>query len=504
MNTTDRKKLLVDKSTLTRTIITTDGEHDDMNSFRHLLLYNNELDIAGLIYSSSCHHWSGDEEGHMMKEVIDSYKGEPGYPGVEDTGLLKQFRYEEVGWMEDIIFNDYAKVYPNLIKHDPNYPTPGDLWSLTAVGNIEFESDYRFDTEGSDMIKEALLDNDERYLYIQLWGGANTTARALLSIEEEYREKKEWNEIYQKVSKKAVIVAIGAQDNAYQDYISENWPEIRYYDLGNIFGVYTAFGKLRVSEKYKYLYEGKWWRENIKFDHGPILSKYGLIGDGQYYEGEGDNPNWQPGMAKSPDRFKYFNFFDGFKRYDWTSEGDSPAFLFLLNVGLRGLEKPGLGSWGGRLKADDDNPSYYSAEADYNPDMGKEDQYYSLSRWLEHIQFDFAARADWCVSDYEDANHQPVVSVDRSDITAGAGERVTINGSAYDPDGDDLKYKWYQYKEAGSYNGKVKLNNSIDISVDFIVPEDAVKGDNISIIFEVSDSGSPQLTRYKQIIIRIN
>jgi len=40
-----------------RTIITTDGEIDDMDSFIRFLLYSNEVDIDGLIYSSSMWHW---------------------------------------------------------------------------------------------------------------------------------------------------------------------------------------------------------------------------------------------------------------------------------------------------------------------------------------------------------------------------------------------------------------------------------------------------------------
>ena len=42
------------------------------------------------------------------------------------------------------------------------------------------------DTPGSDLIKELLLDHDRRPLYLQAWGGTNTIARALKSIEDQY------------------------------------------------------------------------------------------------------------------------------------------------------------------------------------------------------------------------------------------------------------------------------------------------------------------------------
>ncbi|PRY16384.1 uncharacterized protein DUF1593 [Pontibacter ummariensis] len=46
-----------------RTIITTDGEVDDVDSFIRLLLYSNEFDIVGLVYSSSQWHYAGDGKG---------------------------------------------------------------------------------------------------------------------------------------------------------------------------------------------------------------------------------------------------------------------------------------------------------------------------------------------------------------------------------------------------------------------------------------------------------
>ena len=63
------------------------------------------------------------------------------------------------------------------------------------IGNIQFEGDYREPTEGSDYIVEILLDDDMRDLYLQAWGGTNTIARALLSIEETYKDTDQWEEI---------------------------------------------------------------------------------------------------------------------------------------------------------------------------------------------------------------------------------------------------------------------------------------------------------------------
>ena len=47
-------------------------------------------------------------------------------------------------------------------------------------------------TEGSRFLEELILDDDPRTLDIQTWGGTNTTARALKSIQERYEGTAEW------------------------------------------------------------------------------------------------------------------------------------------------------------------------------------------------------------------------------------------------------------------------------------------------------------------------
>ena len=43
-----------------RTVITTDGEVDDRDSVIRALLYANEMDIAGIVLTSSMYHYAGD------------------------------------------------------------------------------------------------------------------------------------------------------------------------------------------------------------------------------------------------------------------------------------------------------------------------------------------------------------------------------------------------------------------------------------------------------------
>ena len=128
-----------------------------------------------------------------------------------------------------------------------------------------------------------------------------------------------------------------------------------------------------------------------------------------------------------------------------------------------------------------------------------------ISRWLEHVQNDFAARADWCVKDFAAANHPPVVRLQDTPLTIVAAplEEVTLNAAATtDPDGDRLRFRWWHYHEAGTYAGQ-RLADLDSPIVKRTIPADARAGQTIHMICEVTDDGSPPLTRYQRVVIQI-
>lgn len=132
---------------------------------------------------------------------------------------------------------------------------------------------------------------------------------------------------------------------------------------------------------------------------------------------------------------------------------------------------------------------------------------YSLQRWLKAYQNDWAARADWCVASYEDANHQPVVWTTTEDAAVVAGQSIELNGFATDPDGDELTYNWYLYKDAAVYSGESLAYADVPshgvASTTFTVPADAAAGDYFNLVLEVTDNGAPSLTRYAQVIVTV-
>src|SRR4026209_191002 len=85
-----------------RTVVTSDGEVDDFDSFVRLLLYANELNIVGLVYSSSQFHYAGDGKGTAFTSNRPWSK--------EEYGTRTTLRWLGTEWMQGFI-DKYARVY---------------------------------------------------------------------------------------------------------------------------------------------------------------------------------------------------------------------------------------------------------------------------------------------------------------------------------------------------------------------------------------------------------
>lgn len=490
------------KTSKARTVITTDGEVDDMNSVLRYLLYANEMDLEGIVITSSVYHYAGDEE-----------KG------------IEPFRWTGTDWLYNMI-DAYEEAYPNLIKHADGYPKPDYIRSVTKIGNISNVGEMEEVTEGSEFLKELFLDDNESDLYVQTWGGTNTTARALKSIQEEYENTPEWESIKKRVSDKLVLYIILDQDDSYSTYIAEQWPEIRIINDRSNFWHFAYAWKYHTDEVNSRL-QGAWNAENIKYGHGSLMELYALMGDGNIIEGE--LPEEQRGSEEYLQNNPMYN------RYDFISEGDSPSFFYLIDNGLRSMEDPSYGGWGGRFGAENEK-LYKNTVLDFNVYTKRYEAEYSLMRWFDDIQDDFAARADWLVaSKYKDANHNPTLVIKEGlDLTVKKGQKITLHAKGKDPDGDNITYKWWRYFEADSYEdskvpqeetkpqlaGSLQLGlhrelaegevtDSITLSgsntdtVTFTVPEDAKSGDTIHIIAEVQDDGVHGLKHYQRVILTV-
>ena len=472
-----------------RTIVTTDGEVDDQDSFIRMLLYANEFNLIGLVYSSSQWHYTGDGKGTKFTSEMPMTK--------KLYGERTELRWPGTDWMQEFI-DKYASVFENLNKNASGYPSPDYLKGLVKVGNIEFEGEMEKDTEGSDFIKKILLDETTEPVYIQIWGGTNTVARALKSIEDEYKNTGEWSSVNRKVSEKAILYAVLDQDATYKKYVAPSWPDIKvFYNADQFWNFAYPWPRVVPTQLQPYL-RGPWFKENIKFNHGPLLASYYLWGDGTSIKNDFDHTQGDTATLKK----------NNMTRYDFISEGDSPAFFHLIDVGLGNLADPSYGGWGGRMVQSKTNPSRWEDGdhvTDYNPYTKKDDKAYPQTRWIDVLQNDFAARADWCVLPYDKANHAPVVKLNHpASLKAKPSATVLLSASATDPDGNTVSYKWWQYFEVDTYPGKVNIDGSNKAKTSLIIPSDAKSGETIHMVVEVTDSGTPKLTRYQRVIITVN
>lgn len=483
----------VTKTQRPRCIITQDAEVDDMNSLIHVLLYSNEVDIQGIVQSSSKFHWKG-------------------VAGQKEEKYTKPYRWPGTEWMQKYL-NAYQKVYPNLKKHDKSYPAPAYLKSVTKVGNIGYKGEMDSATEGSELIKKTILDNDERTLYLLAWGGTNTISRALKDIEKEYKGTKQWDAIRKKIINKVVIPACGEQDETYSEYIAEEWPEIKFMSCSQM-SSYAYMWRTQPEDSSKKTLYADFMLKNLIRKHGALLDNYVTWGDGTYLDGEepGSQFGTNEDLLDSLDWWGGFNPVQKYQRYDFLSEGDSPTFFMLLDTGLRTLEDITNGGFSGRYaRADKKNSkgqkvNYWSPVTDtYVKEDGSTMKVESSWKYIDDIQNDFAARADWCiVNDYVKANHAPKVSVtEGTDIKASAGETLKLHAIATDPDDDYVTVSWSEYTDASTTETALTLKGAASDTISFKIPEDAKAGQKIHLIVQAQDDGEHALTHYQQVIITI-
>ena len=474
-----------------RTIITTDGEIDDVDSFIRMLLHANEFKLEGLVYSSSMWHYKGDGKGTKMVSEMEMTQKLYG----EKTDL----RWPGVQWMQGLV-DAYEQVYPKLSTHAEGFPKADYLRTLIKVGNIDFEGQMSYDTEGSNFIKAKLLDKTATPIYLQAWGGTNTIARALKSIEDQYKNTPQWAAIYKKVSKKAILFTILDQDATYRKYISVNWRDVKIYYNSKQFWCLAYLWKTAIPKELHRVFEGKFMGDSIINNHGPLTKMYYSYGDGQKQVGDDDHTHGDTSKMTTGQ-------WGSFSKYDFISEGDSPAYLHLVNVGLGNLENPNFGGWGGRLTQSKENPARWEdgdAASDFNPFSQKMDMAYAQARWVEALQHEFAAHADWCVKDYSAANHPPKIAViEGNQLTVKSGQKVTLNAKATDPDGNAVGLQFWQYQEAGTCKSQAEIKQITPSKAEITVPKEAQTGDTIHIIIEGKDNGTPALTRYQRVILRV-
>jgi len=491
-----------------RIVVTCDPELDDNNSLIRFLLYSSDLQVEGLIYASSGFHWKGDGKG--TKWFV---------PGREyarfgiDTCPCESWRWAKDERFIDNVVDAYAKVYPNLKVHNPNYPTPEELKTKIKYGNIEFDGDISKDSPGSDLIKSLMLDDKPGQLFITAWGGQSTIARALKSIQEQYEYTTEWGNVKKKISHKVVLLPSGDQDDTYAKYIKPNWPDIEYRQFSG--GPNYSYGaQLRAKSEDSIYLTSSWMKENVS-DRGPLGALYRVWGDGKQMV-KGDIMDYFGLTGYTDDQLRkmgYVVWMPVQAKGSWLGEGDDGTFMNMPGNGLRAYEDGSYGGWGGRQLSNKESENFSfqmsdtSQQAMVSALSSINSQNKSTNTYPDFFpaaQQDFAARLKWSVTPkYSDANHEPVVTIEGPlNVLVSPGETIRLNGNVSDSDKDKVSIKWWQF-QVGTYPNKVDISNPTSLQSKVTIAKDAVAGQTIHLILEATDNGSPALTTYQRVIITI-
>jgi cellulose-binding protein len=498
---------------LPRVVVTTDPELDDANSLIRYLLYSTDFRTEGLIYASSGFHWKGDGTGKKVSVPNREYSR---------WGLnlcpCASWRWAPDEHYIDIAVATYARVYPNLRVHDPNYPTPAALQAKIRWGNVEFDGDISKDTPGSDLIKALLMDDEPGPVYLLAWGGQSTIARALKSIELEYRGTPQWSTVYQKVSHKAILSPSGDQDDTYATYIHPNWPDIRTLGAG-IGGVALGYeAQASASAEDSLYYSADWTRANIS-SRGAFGALYRVWGDGKQMV-QGDSFDYFALSGFTAEQLKakgYIVWTPPRPKGEFLGEGDTFTYLNLIDNGLQGYEDATPGGWAGQgtgaaSAATGQSPLPRITINSYDDLLKLQEQAAARPRppspdpnFTPAAENGLAARLLWSVTPtYAGANHEPRVSIRGSSVVAARpGETVRLEGSSSDPDGNAVTVRWWQWKDVGTYPGKATFSNPTALATSVQVPADATAGQTIQLVLEATDNGTPALTRYRRVIIHV-
>ncbi len=437
------------------------NEPDDQMSLVRLLLYSNELDIEGLVATTST--WQRTKANpEIMQQVIAAY----------------------------------GKVRSNLTHHAQGWPTEAELNARVSAGQPEYglaaTGPDRM-TPGAQAIIDAADRDDGRPLWVSVWGGANTLAQALIHVKATRSAQ-----ALAKLVAKLRVNSISDQDDA-GPWIRREFPQLFYivkpstpnseeYASATWTGI-SGDIYYRIPGADTSLVTNEWLGKNIR-SKGPLGAAYPEF----MFIMEGDTPSF---LGLIP------NGLNAPEKPNWGGWGG--RYIMRQPYG----ETHPIWTQGGDM---------FSRTTSADSVNGVISDHATIWRWRSAYQNDFAARMDWTIKDYNHANHSPVVAATVTmSITPDNLTVMKLDARATrDPDGDKLIYKWFHYPEAGVGDGSLAdvallangpratitgLSPCRKAWIDGIIPCD---GSGIAhIILAVTDNGVPALTRYQRFIFHV-
>ena len=430
-----------------------------------------------------------DDEESMVRFLV--YSNEYDVEGLVATTST----HLRSGTREDLIrrqIDAYGQVQPNLAVHAEGYSAPDELRAVTATGQPGYGMAAvgpGKTSDGARLLLAAADAADPRPLWVSVWGGANTLAQAL----DDARRERTPEELAKLVAKLRVYT-ISDQDDAGR-WLRHEFPGLFYVVSPS-------------SEDWREYYQATWT---------------GISGDRHYNNG----PRVDFEMVDNP--WLQRNIIEGhgplgalYPKLAYIMEGDTPAFLGLIDNGLGWTQSPAYGGWGGRYVL---YKSYAESRPIWTDNMDNRDTVVvdgqphtsnqaTIWRWRRDFQNDFAARMDWCVAEeYGEANHNPTAvlngdqSIEVLRLSARPGETVKLTAAGSDdPDGDAVSSNWMIYREAGTLKADIRLTSDSGPETSLTVPtppRGSPSEPTIHVILTVRDAGEPSLVAYRRAVITV-
>jgi Protein of unknown function (DUF1593) len=434
-----------------RLIVLTDigNEPDDSESMVRLLTYANEIEIEGLVATTS-RHLSDKTNPQMIEKRVAAYAQVLGNLRVHDT------RYPDA----EVLRGRIHSAWPAL--------------GMNAVGEGK-------DSEGSRAIIAAVDKADARPVWVAVWGGAATLAQALWSVKAT-RTPAEVDKFIAKLR----VYSISDQDES-GPWARATFPHLFWitsvhgpnqYQLATWTGISALLPGADQS-----MVDRKWLRDNIQ-KRGAL----GLLYPTPMFIMEGDTPSFlnlvSNGLAV-PDQPNWGG---------WGGRWEQPS--------------PSFGHWADTTDSvtGTDGKSYRGNTASiWRWRSAFQNDFAARMAWSVTPRFADANHAPRLVVNGS-SDIQPLR------LSACPDEAVPLSAEgSIDPDGNTIAYRWWWYREAGTaITQQVTFSQATGQRTAATIPVwtqpsmiALEPGYSFHVILEAIDAGTPALTRYRRIIIDV-